>query len=67
MFNNPLENILNLRKVMQGSYIDSYIVPHHDENFSEYVPKNKERLYWVSGFSGSAGTLLITKKNRWIL
>ena len=47
---------------MKKKSLDGYIVPHHDENFSEYVPKHKERLSWISGFSGSAGTLFITKK-----
>ncbi len=59
MSNIKLENIFNLRKLMKKKCIDGYIIPHHDENFSEYVPKNKERLYWISGFSGSAGTLFI--------
>ena len=58
-----LHNILSLRKIMTKHNIDVYVVPHHDENFSEYVPPNKERLRWASGFSGSAGTLLITKMN----
>ena len=40
--------------------MDAYIVPHNDENFSEYVPKNKESLNWICGFSGSAGSLLVT-------
>ena len=39
--------------------MDSYIVPHNDEYLSEYVPKNKERLNWICGFSGSAGSLLL--------
>ena len=52
-----LLNISNLRYVMKKKSLDGYIVPHNDENFSEYVPKNKERLNWISGFSGSAGTI----------
>ena len=51
---------------MTKHYIDAYVVPHHDENFSEYVPPNKERLRWVSGFSGSAGTLLITSNELYL-
>ena len=43
-----------------------YVVPHHDENFSEYVPPNKERLNWASGFSGSAGTLFITSNELYL-
>ena len=47
---------------MREKSVEAYIIPHHDESFSEYVPKHKERLYWISGFSGSAGTLFITNK-----
>ena len=50
MSNNTLLNISNLRYVMKKKSLDAYIVPHNDENFSEYVPKNKERLNWISGF-----------------
>ena len=63
---NTVQNILSLRKIMKKNYIDAYIVPHNDENFSEYVPVNKERLKWVSGFSGSAGTLFITSKELYL-
>ena len=54
--------ISDLRKLMRKRGIDLYIVPHTDEYLSEYVPKNKERLKWISGFTGSAGTLLISYK-----
>ena len=58
--NKIKQNIENLRTLMKKKGIDSYIVPHNDEYLSEYVPENKERLKWATGFSGSAGTLLIT-------
>ena len=58
--NKIKKNIENLRTLMKKKGIDCYIVPHNDEYLSEYVPENKERLQWVTGFSGSAGTLLIT-------
>ena len=58
--NKIKQNIENLRTLMKKKGIDSYIVPHNDEYLSEYVPENKERLKWAVGFSGSAGTLLIT-------
>ena len=54
------KNISNLRKLMRNYSIEAYIVPHNDEYLSEYVPENKERLKWVCGFSGSAGSLLVT-------
>ena len=56
MFNNPLKNIFELKKSNAEATLTLHCTSY-DENFSEYVPKNKKRLYWVSGFSGSAGTL----------
>ena len=61
-----LHNILSLRKIMTKHNIDAYVVPHHDENFSEYVPKTKKDFAGLSGFSGSAGTLLITKNKLYL-
>jgi len=67
MFNyNTKKNVSDLRKLMRKNSIDSYFVTHNDEYFSEYVPKNKERLKWISGFSGSAGSLLITAKKLYL-
>ena len=60
------ENISNLRKIMRQNILDAYIVPHNDESLSEYVPVNKERLKWVCGFSGSAGSLIITASNLYL-
>ena len=63
---NIKKNISNLRKLMKKYFIDIYIVPHNDEYLSEYVPDNKERLRWICGFSGSAGSLLVTNKKLYL-
>ena len=60
MLNNLKKRITSLRKLMHKNHIDCYILPHNDEYLSEYVPPNKERLNWICGFSGSAGSLLVT-------
>ncbi|MEM1317402.1 MAG: aminopeptidase P family protein, partial [Pseudomonadota bacterium] len=39
---------------------DAFIVPHRDEQNNEYLPANAERLAWISGFTGSAGSAIIT-------
>ena len=52
---------------MTKHYIDAYVVPHHDENFSEYVPPNKERLRWASGFSGSLRYIIDNKNELYSL
>ncbi len=36
-----------------------FIVPHGDEHQGEYVAKGSERLAWLTGFTGSAGTAVV--------
>ena len=46
---------------MKKENIDALIVPHQDEYLSEYLPPQNERLYWSTGFTGSAGIAIIGK------
>lgn len=46
---------------MDALGIDGLLVPHDDEYLNEYTPPQFERLLWATGFSGSAGALLIMK------
>ncbi|KAG7156581.1 Xaa-Pro aminopeptidase 1-like 1 [Homarus americanus] len=39
---------------------DAYIIPNDDEHQSEYVSPTDERRSYISGFSGSAGTAVVT-------
>lgn len=48
-----------LRGEMKRLGIDGLLVPHDDEYLNEYTPERFERLRWASGFSGSAGVLLL--------
>lgn len=50
-----------LRKLMEEKNIDIYMVPTADFHNSEYVGEYFEAREYLSGFSGSAGTLLVTK------
>ena len=45
-----------LRAELARRGLAGFIVPRADEHQSEYVPKNAERLAWLTGFTGSAGT-----------
>ena len=49
-----------LRAFMQDQNIDAVIIPHADEQNNEYLPIEKERLAWISGFTGSAGNAIIS-------
>jgi len=51
------ERLGSLRGKLEG--IDGIIVPVHDEYMSEYPPACYQRVAWLSGFSGSAGTLVV--------
>ncbi|KOA20650.1 aminopeptidase [Clostridium homopropionicum DSM 5847] len=54
------ERIEDLRKLMKKNDIDAYIVPSFDANQSEYVAEHWKSRRWISGFTGSAGTAVIT-------
>jgi len=51
--------IAALRGVLNKDGLDGFIVPRADEHQSEYVPACAERLTWLTGFTGSAGTAII--------
>ncbi|MBB4953243.1 Xaa-Pro aminopeptidase [Agrobacterium vitis] len=40
--------------------IDGFLVPRADEYQGEYVPACAERISWLTGFTGSAGEVLVT-------
>lgn len=41
--------------------IAAYIIPSSDPHISEYLPDRYKCIQWTSGFTGSAGTLVITQ------
>ncbi len=51
-----------LRDLLRKHKIDAYLVPRADEHQGEYVAPQSERLKWLTGFSGSAGLAIVTKK-----
>jgi Xaa-Pro aminopeptidase len=51
-----------LQKLIKKNKIDAYIVPSTDSHQNEYLPPMWERRRWMSGFSGSAGDLVVTRK-----
>jgi Xaa-Pro aminopeptidase len=50
----------DLRYWMKQQSVSVILVPHNDEQNNEYLPVDKERLAWICGFTGSAGTAVIT-------
>ena len=49
-----------LRALMKEKKISAYIVPSDDPHQSEYVAPRWKSREWISGFTGSAGTVVIT-------
>jgi Xaa-Pro aminopeptidase len=53
------ERIAKLRAELARRGFGGFVVPRADEHQGEYVPKSAERLAWLTGFTGSAGTAVI--------
>ncbi len=51
--------IAKLRAELVRRGLAGFIVPRADEHQSEYVPRHAERLAWLTGFTGSAGTMIV--------
>lgn len=56
-----LEKLTAIRSLMKDQGIDGYIIPSSDPHISEYLPDRYKCIAWTSGFTGSAGTLVITQ------
>ncbi|MDO5026647.1 MAG: aminopeptidase P family protein [Tissierellia bacterium] len=57
---NIYEKIDLLREKMREYKIDAYVVPTSDPHQSEYLPDYYKTREFISGFTGSAGTAVIT-------
>ena len=54
------QKIAALRHEMKTHQVDAYLIPSSDPHISEYLPDRYKSIEWLSGFTGSAGTLVIT-------
>ena len=57
---NVNNHIQILRKEMLANNIQACIIPTTDPHLSEYTPAHWETRQWISGFTGSAGTVVVT-------
>jgi Xaa-Pro aminopeptidase len=55
------EKLEVLRENMQVNGIHAYIIPSTDPHLNEYVPDHYKARAWISGFTGSAGTVVVTR------
>ena len=56
------QQLIDLRAVMLKHGVDYCLVPSNDFHGSEYLSSHFKARKWVSGFTGSAGTLLVGKE-----
>ena len=54
------ERLSALREAMKKQGIDAYIIPSSDPHLSEYPADRWKSREWISGFTGSAGTVVVT-------
>lgn len=55
------ERIRALRMMLKSEAISAFIIPSTDPHLSEYVASYWKTREWISGFTGSAGTIVILK------
>ena len=63
MINNVdvIKRIKSIQRFLETNNLDGFIQPRSDSYLGEYVPLSDSRLEWISGFSGSAGEILILR------
>ncbi|UXI69701.1 aminopeptidase P family protein [Tahibacter amnicola] len=54
------ERIDALRQILHAEGVAALVVPSADPHLSEYLPARWQARQWLSGFGGSAGTLVVT-------
>jgi Xaa-Pro aminopeptidase len=57
--NTIAERLAALRSQMLEAGYDGLIIPRADEYLGEYLPAHNERMRWISGFTGSAGAIVV--------
>lgn len=53
--------LIALRQELDRRGLDGFVIPISDEHMSEYVGAYAQRLEWLTGFGGSAGTAVVLK------
>ncbi|MCK4304558.1 MAG: M24 family metallopeptidase [Candidatus Eisenbacteria sp.] len=56
------ERVGAIRRLMRKQGLAAYLVPSTDPHNSEYVPPCWQRRAWLSGFTGSAGDVVVTMR-----
>lgn len=57
---DTVKNLEALRQAMRKSHVDAVIIPGTDPHQSEYTSAHWKLRDWVTGFTGSNGTAVVT-------
>jgi Xaa-Pro aminopeptidase len=57
------ERVQALRRALKARKLDGFLIPHSDEHQDEFLPPAAERLRWLTGFSGSAGSAIVLEQD----
>ncbi|WP_321425541.1 aminopeptidase P family protein [uncultured Bacteroides sp.] len=60
MKQNITERVTVLRSLLSEKGLSAFIIPSTDPHLSEYVASHWKSREWISGFTGSAGTVVVT-------
>ena len=60
------ERLENFRNVMKKYGIDAWIAPTNDFHGSEYIGEHFKVRKYLTGFTGSVGTVTVTQKGAWL-
>lgn len=53
------QRLAHLREALAEAGVDGLILPRADEHMGEFIPAPAQRLQWLTGFTGSAGVVLV--------
>lgn len=56
----PQERLSRLAQQLSANQLDAYYLPPEDEHLNEYLPQNKQRIQWLTGFTGESAPLFAT-------
>ena len=61
--NEFTERLSSLRDAMKSNNIDAYIIPTADPHIGENIPDHWRIIQWLTGFTGSAATVVVTESS----
>lgn len=58
------EKLNKLRFLMKKAQVDAFLLHNKDEYLNDYPHESKQRLKWLCGFTGTNGTVIVTKEGK---